>query len=61
MRAMPLIARATFLVLVGATFSAFFVAQRLKSTGPVIEVNSLATTSHPTPTASATRTRSRSC
>ena len=43
MRAMPLVARATFLVLVGATFSAFFVAQRLKSTGPVIEVNSLAT------------------
>jgi hypothetical protein len=40
---MPLIARATFLVLVGATFSAFFVAQRLKSTGPVIEVKGLAT------------------
>ena len=40
---MPLVARATFLVLVGATFSAFFVAQRLKSTGPVIEVKGLAT------------------
>ena len=39
---MPLVARAVFLVLVGATFSAFFVAQRLKSTPPVIDVNGLA-------------------
>lgn len=39
---MPLVARITFLVLVGATFSAFFVAQRLKSTPPAIEVRSLA-------------------
>jgi hypothetical protein len=37
-----LVARITFLVLVGATFSAFFVAQRLKSSPPVIEVNRLA-------------------
>ena len=35
---MTLVARVTFLVLVGASFSAFFVAQRLKSTPPVIEV-----------------------
>jgi hypothetical protein len=40
---MPLVARATFLVLVGATFSAFFVAQRLKSGGPVITVKALST------------------
>ena len=40
---MPLVARATFLVLVGATFSAFFVAQRLKSSGPVITVKALST------------------
>ena len=40
---MPLVARATFVVLVGATFSAFFVAQRLKSGQPVITVKGLAT------------------
>ena len=40
---MPLVARATFLVLVGATFAAFFVAQRLKSSNPVITVKSLST------------------
>ncbi len=38
---MTLVARITFLVLVGATFSAFFVAQRLKSSPPVIQVGSL--------------------
>ena len=38
---MPLVARITFLVLVGATFAAFFVAQRLKSAAPVIHVNGL--------------------
>jgi hypothetical protein len=37
-----LVARITFLVLVGATFAAFFVAQRLKSSPPVIEVHRLA-------------------
>ena len=42
-RAMTLVARVTFLVLVGATFAAFFVAQRLKSAPPVIDVNGLAT------------------
>jgi FlgD Ig-like domain len=36
-----LVARITFLVLVGATFAAFFVAQRLKSSPPVIRVASL--------------------
>jgi hypothetical protein len=36
-----LVARITFLVLVGATFAAFFVAQRLKSAPPVITVASL--------------------
>src|SRR5919108_2574385 len=35
---MTLVARVTLLVLVGASFSAFFVAQRLKSTPPVIDV-----------------------
>ena len=39
---MPLVARVTFLVLVGATFSAFFVAQRLKSTPLFIDVKGLA-------------------
>ena len=38
---MTLVARVTFLVLVGASFSAFFVAQRLKSTPPVIEVRKI--------------------
>ena len=32
---MTLVARVAFLVLVGATFAAFFVAQRLKSSPPV--------------------------
>src|SRR4051794_34391526 len=41
MRAMTLVARITFLVLVGATFAAFFVAQRLKSSPPVIDVGQL--------------------
>src|SRR3954469_19708174 len=41
MRAMTLVARITFLVLVGATFAAFFVAQRLKSSPPVIRVAKL--------------------
>src|SRR5689334_547717 len=35
---MPLVARVTFVVLVLATFAAFFVAQRLKSEPAVIEV-----------------------
>src|SRR5689334_20073464 len=38
MRAMPIVARVTFLILVGATFAAFFVAQRLKSGPPVIDL-----------------------
>src|SRR3954454_22221733 len=38
---MTLVARVTFLVLVGASFSAFFVAQRLKSTPPVIDVGKI--------------------
>jgi flagellar hook assembly protein FlgD len=38
---MTLVARVTFLVLVGATFSAFFVAQRLKSAPPVIDVGNI--------------------
>jgi hypothetical protein len=36
------VARVAFLVLVGATFAAFFVAQRLKSSPPVIRVHGLA-------------------
>jgi hypothetical protein len=36
------VARVTFLVLLGATFAAFFVAQRLKSAPPVIRVHGLA-------------------
>jgi FlgD Ig-like domain len=36
-----LLARAVFVLLVGATFSAFFVAQRLKSTPPVVDVGRL--------------------
>src|SRR5829696_7969961 len=44
---MTLVARVTFLILVGATFSAFFVAQRLKSEPPVINVNRLATSFSP--------------
>ena len=39
---MTWLARITFVVLVGATFSAFFVAQRLKSAPPVIELRGLA-------------------
>src|SRR4051794_25593698 len=38
---MTLVARVTFLVLVAATFGAFFVAQRLKSAPPVISVGSI--------------------
>ncbi|WP_028065368.1 N,N-dimethylformamidase beta subunit family domain-containing protein [Solirubrobacter soli] len=38
---MTIVARVAFLVLVGASFSAFFVAQRLKSTPPVIEVRAI--------------------
>jgi hypothetical protein len=38
---MTIVARVTFLVLVGASFSAFFVAQRLKSTPPFIEVRAI--------------------
>jgi hypothetical protein len=37
-----LVARITFLVLVGATFGAFFVAQRLKSSAPVVQMPGLA-------------------
>jgi hypothetical protein len=39
---MPLVARITFVVLVLATFAAFFVAQRLKSEPPVISVPQIA-------------------
>ena len=39
---MTLVARVTFLVLLGATFAAFFVAQRLKSAPPAIRVKGLA-------------------
>ncbi len=39
---MTLVARITFLVLVGATFGAFFVAQRLKSAAPVIHLGGVA-------------------
>ncbi len=35
---MTLLARAVFVLLVGATFAAFFVAQRLKSAPPVVDV-----------------------
>ena len=38
---MTLVARIAFLVLVAATFAAFFVAQRLKSAPPVIALTSL--------------------
>ncbi|HET6550147.1 MAG TPA: FlgD immunoglobulin-like domain containing protein [Solirubrobacter sp.] len=38
---MTLVARVAFLVLVGATFAAFFVAQRLKNAPPVIDVSHL--------------------
>src|SRR5215217_76588 len=38
---MTIVARVTFLVLVGASFSAFFVAQRLKSTPPLVEVRAI--------------------
>src|ERR1044072_4469721 len=44
---MTIVARVTFLVLVGASFSAFFVAQRLKSTPPVIEVRKITRTFSP--------------
>ena len=39
---MTRVARVTFLVLLGATFAAFFVAQRLKSGPPQIRVTGLA-------------------
>jgi hypothetical protein len=39
---LTLVARVAFLVLVGATFAAFFVAQRLKSSPPVIRVQGMA-------------------
>ena len=39
---MTRVARVTFLVLLGATFAAFFVAQRLKSAPPQIRVSGLA-------------------
>ena len=39
---MTVVARVTFLVLLGATFAAFFVAQRLKSAPPTIRVKGLA-------------------
>src|SRR4051812_40089064 len=42
MRAMPIVARITFLILVGATFAAFFVAQRIKSAPPAIDVGRIA-------------------
>src|SRR4051812_2178564 len=42
MRAMPIVARVTFLILVGATFAAFFVAQRLKNAPSVISVGRIA-------------------
>src|SRR3954462_2678475 len=35
---MSIVARVTFVVLVGATFAAFFAAQRLKSAPPVLNV-----------------------
>ncbi|RKQ92335.1 hypothetical protein C8N24_2181 [Solirubrobacter pauli] len=38
---MTLVARITFVILVGATFAAFFVAQRLKSEPPVITVRAI--------------------
>lgn len=40
---MPLVAKITFVILVGATFAAFFVAQRLKSEPPVITVGTITT------------------
>ena len=40
---MTLVARITFMILVAATFAAFFVAQRLKSEPPVIDVRRLTT------------------
>jgi hypothetical protein len=39
---LTVVARVTFLVLLGATFAAFFVAQRLKSAPPTIRVKGLA-------------------
>src|SRR5215216_1490040 len=44
---MTIVARVTFLVLVGASFSAFFVAQRVKSTPPVIDVRKITRTFSP--------------
>src|SRR3954447_14097066 len=47
MKAMPIVARTAFLVLVGATFAAFFVAQRLKSAPPVIDVGRISSVFSP--------------
>jgi flagellar hook assembly protein FlgD len=47
MKAMPIVARTTFVVLVGATFAAFFVAQRLKSAPPVIDVGRISSVFSP--------------
>src|SRR3954453_14692779 len=47
MKAMPIVARTAFLVLVGATFPAFFVAQRLKSAPPVIDVGRISSVFSP--------------
>jgi flagellar hook assembly protein FlgD len=44
---MPLVARITFVVLVLSTFAAFFVAQRLKSEPPVINVPQITTSFSP--------------
>ncbi|MDA0171050.1 hypothetical protein OJ998_18240 [Solirubrobacter taibaiensis] len=44
---MPLVARVTFVVLVLSTFAAFFVAQRLKSEPPVINVPQITTSFSP--------------
>ena len=58
---MTLVARVTFLVLVGATFSAFFVAQRLKSDAAGHQRRPTRhASSRPTATATATSTASRS-
>ena len=38
---MPLVARVTFVILVLSTFAAFFVAQRLKGTPPVVNIGHL--------------------
>src|SRR3954453_23315027 len=40
---MPLVARVTFVLLVGATLAPFFVAQRLKAPPPVLSVGAITT------------------